>query len=89
MSQVSHFEHESIQDNQSISEYLGALMQGFEKGKIEFSSETDEILVNPNNLLQFSVKVRKKGEKNKISIKVSWKDSKKVGGNGNILIKTT
>lgn len=86
----NQFEHESLQDNASISAYLQALMQGFENGKIMFSSGNDEIELHPNNLLQFSVKARKKGEKNKISIKVSWKDSKTQNmKDGNIFIHSS
>lgn len=77
MAKEEQFEYESLQDNRSIGTYLQALIDGFENNKITFSSESNTVAVHPGNLLQFSVKVRKKDNKNKLSIKISWKDLKK------------
>lgn len=77
MAKDDQFEYESLQDNESIGRYLQALIEGFENNKITFSSENNTVTVHPGSLLQFSVKVRKKDSKNKLSIKISWKDSKK------------
>jgi amphi-Trp domain-containing protein len=76
MAQDEQFEHESFQDNETIGKYLGALLEGFQKGTITLSSEGDQMVLTPNNILQFQVKARKKGSKNKLSIKISWKESK-------------
>jgi amphi-Trp domain-containing protein len=76
MAQNEQFDYESFQDSQSISKYLEALIEGFERGRIAFSSENDSLILEPNNLLQFAVKAKRKGGKNKLSIKISWKDSK-------------
>ncbi|WP_207680496.1 amphi-Trp domain-containing protein [Desulfonema magnum] len=88
MSKNEQFEYESFQDNDSISKYLQALIQGFEKGKLTFSSDLDNIVLEPNGLLQFGIKARKKGSKNKLSIKISWKDSKKKDTNETIFINS-
>ena len=69
------FEHESVQDNQTVSQYLKALIEGFEGGKIVFTSEKRHLVLQPNNLLEFSIKAKKKGQKNKIALKFSWKDA--------------
>ncbi len=76
MAREEQFEHESFQDNETIGKYLGALMEGFQKGTITLSSEGDQLVLTPNNILQFQVKARKKGNKNKLSIKISWKEPK-------------
>ncbi len=77
MAKDEQFEYESLQDNESIGKYLQALIEGFENNRITFSSESDTVVVHPGSMLQFAVKVRKKDNKNKLSIKISWKDSKK------------
>ncbi len=76
MARDEQFEHESFQDNETIGKYLDALVEGFQKGTITLSSEGDQVVLSPNNLLQFQVKARKKGSKSKLSIKISWKESK-------------
>lgn len=74
MSEKQEFEHESVQDNQTVSQYLRALIEGFESGKVVFTSDRRHLVMEPNNLLEFSIKARKKGEKSKIVLKFSWKD---------------
>jgi len=77
MAKDEQFEYESLQDNKSIGKYLQALIEGFENNKITFSSESNTVVLLPGRMLQFAVKVRKKNNKNKLSIKISWKDLKK------------
>lgn len=76
MAQDQQFEHESLQTPESIGRYLSALVEGFENGRISMSSEENEMALIPDQLLKFSVKARKKGAKNKLSIKVQWKERK-------------
>ena len=71
------FEHESVQDSQSISRFLREMMQGFENGKLVFESQDQQMVLNPDNLLDFGIKVKKKKDKNKITLKFFWKDSGK------------
>lgn len=73
---AEQFEHESLQSNQSIGAYLKALTEGFEKGRITLNSEDKQIELYPNNLLKFTIKVRKKNDETKLSIKIVWKDGK-------------
>ncbi len=75
MSDTERFEHESIETHKSISEYLTALQEGFENGRIQLTTEKKEISLLPNDLLQLSIKARKKGDKSKLTIKVSWRES--------------
>lgn len=68
------FVFDSLQDCSSIKEFLASLTEGFEKGKITLSTNGDAIELNPQGLLSFMVKAKKKGTSSKLSIKVSWKD---------------
>jgi amphi-Trp domain-containing protein len=76
------FEHDSLQDSDSIGAYLESLSQGFSSGRLSFSSGQDDLVVEPKGLLNLAVKARKKSDRVKISIKVSWKTK---NGNGEML----
>lgn len=75
MSKNEEFEHESIQDNESVGAYLQSLIEGFKKGKIVLSAEQQNIELNPNNILHFDLSALKKGNKSKLTIKLSWRHS--------------
>lgn len=68
------FEHESLQDTESIVTYLEALASGLRSGRLLFCWGDSELILKPNGLLQFAVKARKKDDRMKVSIKISWKD---------------
>lgn len=72
MEEDGKFVYESVQDNETVSRYLESFVQGFRKGKISLKTSGNEIELEPNNLLQFSVKCEKKGKENKISLEISW-----------------
>ncbi len=74
MTTSDRFDHESIQDRQSIREFFNVLINGLEKGHIELSSENDNILLTPSELIHFSIKTKKKDGKSRMSIKLIWRD---------------
>jgi amphi-Trp domain-containing protein len=71
------FVFDSLQDSETIRDFLTSLTDGFEKGCITLSTNGDAIELAPSGLLNFMVKAKKKGSANKLSIKVAWKDSGK------------
>lgn len=74
MADEERFDFESLQDVQAIRSFLESLIEGFEKGRITLSSEDRVIDLNPNSLLKFSIKARKKpNASHQLSIKISWK----------------
>lgn len=77
MSADGKFEFDSMQDPKSIQQFLTALTEGFARERIVLRSEAEEIVLVPGPLLGFSVKAKRKGGENKISIKMVWKDSRK------------
>ncbi len=68
------FKHESMQDTESILKYLDALRSGFETGQIVFSSKTNEVILEPEGLVQFELDAKKKGNRRKLILKFSWKE---------------
>ncbi len=75
MATKDKFEHESVQDHETISRYLKALMEGFERKQIVFDTADQQISLHPNNLIDFEISAMKKNGKNKISLHFSWKDN--------------
>ena len=80
MAAEEKFVFESLQDKNSIKDFLKSLTEGIEKGKVTLSTNGDEIELYPSGLLQFSVKAKRKGSDNKVNIKIGWKDDKKNQG---------
>jgi amphi-Trp domain-containing protein len=75
MAQKNDFEYESVQDVASIQRFLKSLTEGFEKGQIKFTSEEEELVLNPQGLLDFKIRAKLKDDKSKIEVKISWKKS--------------
>lgn len=71
------FVFDSLQDSETIKDFLASLTDGFDKESITLSTNGDVIELAPHGLLSFMVKAKKKGAQNKLSIKVSWKDNDK------------
>jgi amphi-Trp domain-containing protein len=72
------FEHESIQDPESVVHYFEALGRGFEAGRLLFCWGKKELVLKPNSLLSFGVKARRKDGEVKVSLKISWKEPEKI-----------
>ncbi|MGD8959849.1 MAG: amphi-Trp domain-containing protein [Desulfobacteraceae bacterium] len=75
MAQKNNFEYESVQDVISIQRFLKSLSEGFEKGQIKFNSQEEELVLNPEGLLDFKIRAKLKDDKSKIELKISWKKS--------------
>lgn len=68
------FKHESMQDAQTIAQYLKALEEGFAKGEIVFETKGKAFALHPKGLLRFDVEAKKKSDRCKVIIKLTWKD---------------
>ncbi len=74
MSSDAKFSHESLQDKETIKQYLEAVLDGLDQGRIVLSSREDEIELQPEGLLKLTLKARRKGESSKLQIKIQWED---------------
>jgi amphi-Trp domain-containing protein len=68
------FEHESLQDRESIVKYLEALQKGFLNGSLLFCNGKKELVLRPRGMLNFTVKARKKGGRVRVAFEVDWKE---------------
>jgi amphi-Trp domain-containing protein len=74
MTEYGRFNYESYQDLQTIQKFFELLRSSFENGKITLSSGTDEIVLEPKDLLRFKLKAKKKESLSKLEITISWKE---------------
>ena len=75
MSTTDKFEHESLQTVEKISEFLGALTQGFQKRRLTLNSETETLTITPAELMEFALKASHNKDQFKLTIKLSWHES--------------
>ncbi len=76
MTQEGRFTYESLQDAETIAKYLQSLIEGFEKGNIALKSDQEELMLHPEGMITFSVRAKKKkNEKTKLTLKISWKQT--------------
>jgi len=75
MTTEGRFAYESLQDAGTIAKYLQSMIDGFEKGNIALKSDQEELLLHPKGMVTFTVRAKKKDEKTKLTLKISWKDT--------------
>lgn len=73
MAEDGSFDYESIQDVHTICRFLESLNRGFELGQILLSSDNETLELSPRMLLKFRISAKKKKDKSKLEMKISWK----------------
>jgi amphi-Trp domain-containing protein len=68
----NRFKHESLQDANTIRDLLKAVTRGIAKGKLHFSDEDDEIVLEPEGLLHLKLTASQDENRNRLSIRISW-----------------
>jgi|GEM_PF-816720 len=86
--QPSEFDHDSLQDSESIGQYLDALAKGFDAGQLLFCAGKTEMLLRPQGLLKFTVNAKRKDGQVKLSLDVSWKERKRPRAEEKLVIRT-
>ena len=71
---TKEFEHESLQDRESIVKYLEAIQKGFANGSLLFCNGKKELVLRPRGMLNFAVKARKKSGRVRVTFEVDWKE---------------
>ncbi|EFK11413.1 conserved hypothetical protein [delta proteobacterium NaphS2] len=75
MTEEDRFNCESLEDTETIAKYLQSLIDGFEKKEISLKSDEGEFVLHPGDMIDLTVKAKKKRNKSKLTLKISWKDS--------------
>lgn len=66
------FRHESLQDPKSIRDILKAVTAGIGKGKVTFSDEDDEMVMEPAGLLNLKITASQEEQRQRINIRITW-----------------
>lgn len=66
------FRHESLQDRRSVRAILEALVEGIDKGRIRFSDDDDEILMEPAGLLHLKLRASQEEDRHRLTLRISW-----------------
>jgi len=72
------FRHESLQDSKTIAELLKAITKGLAKGKLTFSDEDGEIVLEPEGLLNLKVTADQEEMRHRLNIRITWHPQDKV-----------
>ncbi|MDX9786528.1 MAG: amphi-Trp domain-containing protein [Desulfobacterales bacterium] len=88
MTEDGSFDYESIQDVRTICSFLDSLNQGFESGQIILSSDNETLELSPQMLLKFKISAKKKKDKSRLEMKISWKHLSKESDTANLSIGT-
>jgi len=68
----SSFRHESLQDRKSIRSILKALLEGIDKGKLKFSDADDEIVMQPQGLMNVRITASQEDNRNRVNLRITW-----------------
>ena len=68
----SSFRHESLQDRKSIRAIMKALLDGIDKGKLSFSDADDEIVMQPQGLMNVRITASQEDNRNRVNLRITW-----------------
>lgn len=73
MSEKRDFSYESLQDPESIGQYLRALADGIAAGHLTLKRDGNEIVLEPRGLLRCRIVGKRKRQRAQLVFKVSWR----------------
>ena len=79
------FRHESLQDATSIRDILKAITDGIANGKLVFSDEDGEIVMQPEGLLRLKLSASQTKCQHRISLRIVWQLQDAAPSKGNSL----
>ena len=77
MRRKDSFKHESLHDAKSIQDILKAVTKGIARGRLTFSDEDGEILMEPEGLLNLKVTASQEETQNRVNIRITWQSEEK------------
>lgn len=73
---TDEFKHESLQDVTSIGDYLKAIIEGLERGHVDLSDDSGQLVLHPAGLVGLEVRAKRRGNRAKLQLKLSWTEEK-------------
>lgn len=75
MGKKQSFEHESLQDRESIVAYLETLTAGLRSGRVEIRQGEEELILEPDGLLTLGIRAVHKRDRTRLDLRISWRDA--------------
>ena len=69
---TDEFKHESLQDLKSIGQYLVAITEGLQAGRVNLSDENGQLSLRPTALIHLELKAKRRGNQAKLQLKLTW-----------------
>ena len=73
----NQFRHESLQDAASIRKILESVTDGLANGRLRFSDEDGEIVLQPKGLLDLRLTAEQDEDRQRINLRVGWRVEEK------------
>ena len=74
MSKDSLFNHVTVQDVDSLSDYLDAVREGFRQGKLTLKDKRKELTFEPQGLVDFHLGAKRTDNHCTLTLKFSWRE---------------
>jgi len=74
MKQHTRFRHESLQDAETIKDFLKSIANAFGKGKLVLEDEDGQLAMEPEGLLHLKVTGSQEDDRNRLNIRVTWQN---------------
>ncbi len=68
----NRFRHESLQEAKTIQDILKSLTKGIARGKLSFSDEDGEIVMEPEGLLNLKITASEDEGRHRVNIRITW-----------------
>lgn len=76
MVKKKEFDHESLQDRDSLAQYLQIVTQGFQDGRLSVSSRDEDIALEPRGLIRFELRASQRSDRGRLTLRFTWKPNK-------------
>lgn len=80
------FEHESLEDQESIIKYLETIIDGFKSGKLTFGNNKKSVDLSPQGLLKLKINVSSNEKKVKLGLNMEWKEKVDKDNCGDLIV---
>lgn len=66
------FEHDSLQDRNTIVRYLNAITDGLKNGKLTLKGREAEIELEPRGLIRLELRASERSDRSRLELRLTW-----------------
>ncbi len=82
------FRHESLLNADGMQDILKAINKGIAKGSVIFSDEDDEMIMEPEGLMNLKLTATQEDGRNRINIRITWQGKEEKKTKKNLSVKS-